>query len=726
MIACATAAWGGEADLQALLDGVSVVDAPGIPGPVAPFGSDAFPVIVGRAGGVELPLVAATRFGAGRAVALSKNDFVRDPRTLEMVDTGRLLANAVRWAANNDDPRVGVHGYETVAETLREFGLRAEETDLTGLASFDVIVLNPDAAPAERIDELSSFVRHGGGLIAGFLGWGWLQLNPGKTLASDSLTNRLFAPMGIVWLDGTLGRTTDDGFAAGETPSPLTNASTALDMVLAREAGEAEMTPEQLAQAGAILSRTLDALPPEDTILRPRIAEATQGRRWQVVPTFDDPVTSGEVLDRLALTWDVREAMRASAEDVRPHPAAAAYPGAVPDDAPRVSRTIDVVCSGAGWISTGLYAAPGEAVRVTIPAEAANGTLGVRVGSSSDRLWHKSDWQRAPEVSRTWQLGAATTEVANAFGGLIYVTIPRDCAHGTVPVTIEGAVEAPFYVLGQTSLEDWRDRMRHLPAPRAELAGRKVILTLPSGNIRDLDDPEALMLLWDRVADLQAELAAYPTTDRDRPLRYCADVQISAGWMHAGYPMMVPLQTAGRLVDAENLRTEGEWGFWHEMGHMHQAREWTFEGTGEVTVNLFTLYVFEQLCGKDPSCSHESLTGDRRLEEVRQYFADGAPFERWKSKPFLALYMYLQLQQAFGWDAFRAVFAEYRDLPEDERPKTDDEERDQWLVRLSRQVGRNLGPFFEAWGVPTSDEARASIAGLPVWMPDDFPPDAAE
>jgi hypothetical protein len=39
------------------------------------------------------------------------------------------------------------------------------------------------------------------------------------------------------------------------------------------------------------------------------------------------------------------------------------------------------------------------------------------------------------------------------------------------------------------------------------------------------------------------------------------------------------------------------------------------------------------------------------------------------------------------------------------------------MVRMSKAVGRNLGPFFAAWGVPTSEKARAEIAHLPVWMP---------
>ena len=84
--------------------------------------------------------------------------------------------------------------------------------------------------------------------------------------------------------------------------------------------------------------------------------------------------------------------------------------------------------------------------------------------------------------------------------------------------------------------------------------------------------------------------------------------------------------------------------------------------------------------------------------------------------------MYAQMQQAFGWDAYRQVFATYRALPNDERPKNDDEKRDQWLVRFSRTVGRNLGPFFDAWGIPTSKAARDTIADLPVWMPPNFPP----
>ena len=49
-----------------------------------------------------------------------------------------------------------------------------------------------------------------------------------------------------------------------------------------------------------------------------------------------------------------------------------------------------------------------------------------------------------------------------------------------------------------------------------------------------------------------------------------------------------------KLVDVNNLMA-GSWGLYHELGHNHQNRDWTFDGTVEVTVNLFTLYVYDKV-----------------------------------------------------------------------------------------------------------------------------------
>ena len=142
-----------------------------------------------------------------------------------------------------------------------------------------------------------------------------------------------------------------------------------------------------------------------------------------------------------------------------------------------------------------------------------------------------------------------------------------------------------------------------------------------------------------------------------------------------------------------------------------------------MTCNLFSMYILEHVCGAAPASGHPAFKDRERKIGVHMAKPIGAVREdAWRKDPFLALFMYCQLREAFGWVAFKKVFAEYRDLPADQRPKDDGEKRDQWLVRMSRTVGKNLGPFFEEWGVQTSPKARDSIKDLPGWMPEGFPP----
>ena len=439
-------------------------------------------------------------------------------------------------------------------------------------------------------------------------------------------------------------------------------------------------------------------------------------------PSDRQPVGRDDLSRRLAAALFVSEHNHTPPESVRAHPAADDFPGPVPADAPRITRSLTIDTSVPRWHSTGLYAPPGELITVKAPPGAAAAeAFGIRVGAHSDRIWRRTAWKRMPEISRRFPISETTTLAANAFGGLIYVEVPDNADLGSIVVEIEGAVAAPRFVLGETDLAAWRDSIRHAPAPWAEIEGRNMIVTTDSREVRGLDDPAAVAEVWDRVLDLNAELAAW-SSPRRYPERFVVDRQTSNGYMHAGYPLMAHLDQQANLVNAEHLRSECNWGFYHEVGHNHQSPDWTFDGTVEVTVNLFTLYVYEFLCGIVPTDHFPGSDKSYAEEMARHYNFDDPDFELWKRHPFLALIMYEQMQEAFGWEAYRSVFAAYRALPDEERPKNDGEKRDQWLVRFSRQVGRNLGPFFEAWGVPTSQTARDSIADLPPWLPPDFPP----
>ncbi|MHC4111106.1 MAG: M60 family metallopeptidase [Planctomycetota bacterium] len=506
-----------------------------------------------------------------------------------------------------------------------------------------------------------------------------------------------------------------------------------LDDLIAKVKGEKKIQPDKIDEAVDIISRAGDVLPAAEFL--DKLDKLQEYRQDSVIPTAKKRLSRDMQPDYMILSLQVRKARGVSAEQVKAHPAAEVFPGPVGEDARKVSRKIKINTSADGWHiggrrrslywhSTGLYAAAGEVITVTVPDEVTEKGLYVRIGAHNDQLWRKSSWARAPEICCRFALTQTKTKAANVFGGLVYIETPYDLKIGKITVAIDGAVRAPYYVLGKTDAEKWRNTVRNRSAPWGELAGRKLILTLPSKVLRTVDDPEDLMKFWDSVMDRYAELLGRDP-QRRRLERFVPDVQISAGYMHAGYPLMTMLDITTTIVDKKRIisnRHGGVWGLFHEIGHNHQNYDWTFRGTGEVTVNLFSLYIMDKVCDV-PDKGHPSITKRARKRNTDRYFTDGCDYEKWKRDPFLALCMYMQLQEAFGWEPFTKVFEEYRTLTQQQRPQSDDEKRDQWMVRMARAVGRNLGPFFQAWAVPTTDEARSSIADLSPWMPDGFPPE---
>lgn len=714
-----------DADRSALIQGVAELGATGVPGGVCAFGPQAFAVIAGKDGKKALlPVVAAARWEKGRVVAFGHNGYIG------YLDHGggAMLVNAARWVvgdASSTKPKIGVYGNAALLAHLKSAGFDAESLEgknwNTRLSGMRAVFIDAHKIQPEDIEKLARYVRNGGGLVTAATGWGWLYGGKDKSLlATEFAGNKLLEPAGLVFTAGTPDKSTKTGYITGGDLT-LLNASAALDAITSYTAKKTALTPEQLTQAGATLADAMRALPPTDTLLLPRISALAATPGAVDFPRPDRPLAADNAIARLVVTQQLESYRTAKPEQLRANPAADIFPGAVPKNAPRIPNRVVVIDTAVpAWHSTGLYAAPGELIKVQIPAELADKGFAIRIGCHSDALWHLEKWQRAPEISRHEPIKTPVSTVANPFGGLIYIEVPEKLTPAKVNVAIGGGVEAPRFVLGETKLMDWKMRIRMSPAPWAELETKKVILSIPSEKIRQLDDPEALLKFWDEVLDAEADLATIPH-ERKRPERIVPDVQISAGYMHSGYPIMTWMdKSVEHSVSLAEMK-QGSWGHFHELGHNHQVGDWTFDGTTEVTCNLFSLYCMETLCGKPPGQGHDAMKPEAVDKRLRGYLSGSDKFNKWKSDPFLALTMYHQLRVGFGWETFKKVFSEYRDLPKEQRPKTDEEKHDQWLTRFSKATGKNLGPFFEAWGIPTSTTARDSIKSLPTWMPADWP-----
>lgn len=732
--------------VRELLDGVSEIASPGDPGSLAVWGDNATPVVTGRLASARAPIVAAGTMGKGRFVAFSHTGYV-DPREFDKGDTRTLVWNAIRWASGvgpDANPRVGLvamgpRGGFDVGHPITVITLGKDDW-LQRTGEVDVLVFGGGVEPTMRqAAEMADIIRAGKGVLIAQTGWGWQQTHGGAPMYMHSFS-RMLDGAGVWWTASMTDDDRPDRYVARNAPAELLHAGRAFEALVEVNDGKRTMDAAQVEQAVSSVTETAKVLPGSDTILRPRLERLLVELKDKLVPSEEHPVSSKQPLHRILVAFDLMTMMQSPEKASHAHPAALVFPGGVPDNAPRVVREVLIDTSVPGWHSTGLYAVPGEPVRYEIIGRTPDSTnprpeedevlprgenaIRLRFGCHRDDLWSKDQWKRLPDIAFSYKIESDSGMHVTPFGGLLYIdTGPRPRDSGTLRIRLSGAAESPLFVLGKTSVQEWRDRIRHLPGPWGELASDKVILSVPSCLFRKMDDPTEVMNIWGEVLDAAADLSGRPRV-RERPERYVADVQISAGYMHSGYPIMTHLDAAPAMVSAAEMR-KGQWGLFHELGHNHQDPAWTFNGTGEVTCNLFTLYILETVCHLPPCTGHPTFKDRER--QVGAYLAraggagstsatpDPTRYDQWKKQPFLALFMYCELREAFGWEPFKQVFAEVRDLPAGQRPKEDVDKRDQWMVRFSRAVGKNLGPFFEEWGVPTSSKARESIRDLPEW-----------
>jgi len=690
-----------------LLKDVQAIESSGIPGVLLCDGGNSTPLVMGKLGKAAMPVAVAAQYEKGRVVALGHPDFF-SASSFKKGDTGTFMRNAFQWT---------LHGKATVLVFKNNALIPALQELLGGSikvvelkewsqlsATTGALVGYAEDIPEKEIEQVRTYLKQGGGFMTSAIGWGWMMVSK-KTLKGESHFNHLLNPAGLYVADGLLDRTSDAGFAVQPIPAGATVLE-ALDIVASPEASKASF-----AQAGATLCAIKTLLDENDTSATgKRIAALMQSEAANKVPTTKNPVKESDIAARLKII-DFQSAWQSKPlQQRKASPAATSYPGTVDKSIPRGSKKLSIDLDVPKWHSTGLFASAGEPVTLTLQPGAEKRKFKLRIGSTTCDNTRHGQWSRAPKVDIEIPLTNLTTTCSSPFGGLVYVVVP-DSVQGTegpVDVTISGACKAAWFKVGRDSLADWAT-ITNAPAPYGEIESNKIILTVPRNQLATIADPVALMKFWDDVADLDAKLTALPATRRYAE-RLVGDDQLCAGWMHAGYPIMIPNVTTKDLVNLDGLKAKGDWGFFHEIGHNHQNGDWTFEGTGEVTVNFFTLYCMEKMCGLTP---RQTRMKNEATRSYTTWLNNNKPYDTWKRDPFLALEMFVRIQQAYGWEAFEKLFAEYRLIPGSERPKNDLQKRDQWCTRLSKVTGDNMASIFDSWNIPVSEETRKTCATYP-------------
>lgn len=741
---------------QCILSGVETILMTDVGGTISLLNKESFPVLTGLSGGILRPHVAATEFREGRIVAYSHTNSLIEQNISPQFDNYQLLVNSINWVGRYSVRKIGVYPNWKIRENvLHKYGFECHllsDTHLnnyTHLLQFDVLIIHNLTADADVVT-LRTFIANGGGMIVAATPWSNYNPYGMKTFWG----NILLQGSGLFYIGShlTYGYMSCNGLVAGcfSASTEFLRDSHAYHVwndFRRYTWNGTRLSRSRLHQIMQIMDDRLRYGPSDDIINRDISLVLRQVPTF--VPTEKAPITVEYQKVFLIAHRYLCDFLNVVglARDVPAHPSAVSFPGSeinldtVPhvitvnethpngteelqpefstdvDDPVVMEQSLHVIyidSTQTALLSTGLYARPGEEIAIQILTEIETElNLEVQIGAHSDNIEHLASWKRCPHLVFRNRIDGNLTTIANPFGGPIYINL-NGYRKNLVKLSVLGGIFSPSYFMGDTLLSQWRNEIRKRPAPWGELVGENVIILANRSYMLQLNDPEAVIDFWNRVLNAISDLAAI-TRENMRPERLVTDVQISVGHMHAGYPIMYDriFQNLPLNVSIARQYPQWLWGFFHEIGHNYQKADWTFSYAVEVTCNLFTLYVMNNVLFIPTSESHPELSDDNVKRSLTQYIESGTPFAQWKYDSFLALITYIQLQEAFGWSSYRRVFANYAELADNERPHTDQEKLDLWMTMFSRVVGENLAPFFISWGFPISSKAVADISYLP-------------
>ncbi|XP_064627164.1 TRPM8 channel-associated factor homolog [Lineus longissimus] len=685
-------AWRSE-----ILNGVMAVRYAGAtPGYIIVYGDSSDAILTSDTGET---LIAAGELGRGRVVVFSHEVFVKSyTRNDLMRNNSTLLENVRSWVNG---------GRNSVIVDVN----RMQDLESIPQNGFLVWAGGNKNTSTAMMQQMLDYVRDGGSLVCGVCPWGYAQVN--HITVEEMPINFILKELGMCYATYDEYFSAPDQIMVRDNCADVARFDRALDLL--KRGGDLSKVKKVLRNVGSI---PLEAYPD----IKPEI-EALGRSYPSIPPTSDKPARSEE--EKLVATLMCQVMIK---EGMAGHVVVADGVNELPgtfENQPRL-ETVRVTIEGKEkqCVPTGCYLPAGTELTLSwnVLSGASSG-WSVVVGAHTDELYNVADpLRRWPKVSMKKALNGGFVKLCNPFGGQVYLQSPE--RQGKLRVSLDNVVPSPRFTY--ETAKDWESVEAKKPGLWCDISGDLITFTLPSKSVRHLKDLGASMRHWDDVVRSHIDLRGIDPS-RGRGQWVVTDEQPSVGYMHSGYPIVTHLDVADpnrRGSDPfllfgdsiPNPTAGGFWGMFHELGHNFQDPSWTWSGTGEVTVNIFTMHAFDAMSTRKP-WEHDFVK--REMQKAKRYLDGGADYEKWKKDAFLALYIYAQQARDFGWDAFKRVFKEYEALPDSAKPKSEEDKITEWMKRFSLTTGRNQCPAFEFWGFPHTDEAVKSVKQLPPYLPSD-------
>jgi len=429
------------------------------------------------------------------------------------------------------------------------------------------------------------------------------------------------------------------------------------------------------------------------------------------------------------------------------------YPGLVGDGVRRIADTTVMLDLNFKWVktsdlrvsvtpsplfSTGLYAAAGENIRITVP----QGVVGltVQVGAHRDNLTGKDPLRRDPILYTVKELFPGDNYIRNPYGGLIWIQAALSRTE-PVPLKISNAVRTSDFIQGTSNQTTWLADVEANNVPWLELRSKRVIFTVPREYVlryKDRLSVDQILATWNEIYEkdyydwmgLKPNVTGNDLKDSypQLPERGVLDIQPSVGYAHSGFPWVAQQDMHWFLMFSSydyftgTINTgEGAWGAFHEIGHNYQQGSvWSWDGLGETTNNLFVFKAANRL--NNPAVANHPALQNAFTKGVAYATSNDAknfanPGDQWATSdnmPFFKLTPFLQIFNKVegkngepGWDFMPFLYTRARHA--NTGFALNQAKIDFFYRTLCEYTGKDYFRFFNAWGIGLSTLVRREM-----------------
>jgi Peptidase M60, enhancin and enhancin-like len=377
---------------------------------------------------------------------------------------------------------------------------------------------------------------------------------------------------------------------------------------------------------------------------------------------------------------------------------------------------------------SGLYVKKGEKLVLSV------GMLN-REYKLSSMIGFKPMWGNRNKAQENELKEGANTVIANQEGILSFIFVKKE-GYDTNPVTVEvkvtGGKAFPLYKAGRSNPANWANDLKIMTdAPFVQFVSDKALITIPYKDYlkSPTENIEESFKTLHTVINWEDDLAGFDNTTpqntkTNNRIHFAVDM-FSTPKESEDYYMYASNYLIGMKPDNFTDQTKNlnkSWGIWHEIGHTHQQRSWTWDSIGEISVNIFSLYVQENFGLPSRLNSNEDDANETPFSKAKKYLARSDKDYLKENKEdysefFTKLVMFHQLRSAYGWNAFKKLHQDFRVKPYVDEEETDQDKANKFIYEMCFLTKNNLVPFFGKWGLKVDEKTVKKINALNVKLP---------